>query len=49
MESIRILGTGSYVPETVLTNHDLEKLYNEHLIHLYCLQISRCEDVLHSR
>ena len=25
MESIRILGTGSYVPPGVLTNHDLEK------------------------
>ncbi len=25
MESIRILGTGSYVPPTVLTNYDLEK------------------------
>ena len=25
MESIRILGTGSYLPKTVLTNYDLEK------------------------
>jgi 3-oxoacyl-[acyl-carrier-protein] synthase-3 len=25
MESIRILGTGSYLPPTVLTNYDLEK------------------------
>ena len=25
METIRILGTGSYVPKTVLTNYDLEK------------------------
>ena len=26
MPSIRIAGTGSYVPERVLTNHDLEKM-----------------------
>ena len=25
MESIRILGTGSYLPPKVLTNYDLEK------------------------
>ena len=25
MEPIRILGTGSYLPPTVLTNYDLEK------------------------
>jgi 3-oxoacyl-[acyl-carrier-protein] synthase-3 len=25
MQSTRILGTGSYLPPTVLTNHDLEK------------------------
>ena len=26
MDSIRILGTGSYVPPQVLTNQDLEKM-----------------------